>query len=225
MISVAKQVAGGVKSALGWLRETFWRFPMRILGSPFKGFDEMKTEKRGSYAFAFAVLIFSALLNIVEYVYTGFLINYNNAYYISSVYLAMVTLFPVALFVTGNWSITTLLDGKGKYSIIFMTMMYAIYPMCLLRVVALVLSNVLTLDEMAFVTAIQVIGAAMFALYLFVGLTVIHEYTFSKSVGSVLLTIAAMMVIAFILMLALSLVADVGEFITVFSREFALKYL
>ncbi len=223
-MSMARTAVRGVRTALDRFVEVFWRFPMRILGSPFKGFDEMKNEGRGSFAFAWVTLVFSALLNIIEYVYAGFLINYNNPYMISSVFLAFVTLFPVALFITGNWSITTLLDGKGRYSIIFMTMMYAIYPMCLLRVVALLLSNVLTLDEMAFVTAIQIIGMVAFGLYLFVGLTVIHEYTFSKSVGSILLTIVAMMIISFILMLALSLIADVGEFGYVFSKEFMLKY-
>lgn len=203
---------------------TLWRFPMRVLSSPFKGFDEMKTEKRGSYAFAFFVLAFSALLGVCEYVYTGFLINKNNPYDVSSLYLTLVTLFPVALFVTANWSVTTLLDGKGRYGEIFMAMMYALYPMCLLRLAALLLSRILALDEMAFVYALQAIGAALFGLYLFVGLIVVHEYTFTKGVGSVLLTLAAMMVIAFILMLFFSLVADVWDFLTVLSRELLLKF-
>ncbi len=206
------------------LRDTFLRFPAHILASPFKGFDELKSERRGSYGFAFATLLFSALLNILEFVYTGFLINYTNPYMISSLYLAMVTIFPVALFATGNWSITTLMDGKGTLGVIFQTTMYAMYPMCWLRLAALLLSNVLSLDEMAFVTALRVIGAAAFALYLFVGLTVVHEYTFSKSVGSVLLTVAAMMVIIFVLTLTLSLFADVYEFFATVVKELTLKY-
>lgn len=224
-MNTAMQTGGGrLKAAWHWLGETFYRFPMRIIGRPFKGFDEMKYEKRGSYVFAFFVLIFSALLNVMEYVYLGFLINMGNPYYINSLFLALVTLFPVALFVTGNWSITTLLDGKGTYGYIFMTTMYALFPMCVLRLIAMILSNVLTLDEMAFVTAMQVIGGVLFVLYLFVGITVVHEYTFTKSLGSMLLSIVAMAVITFILMLALSLVADVGEFVQTIVKELMLKY-
>lgn len=224
MSSEAKPM-GRTRHTLRWLADTFWRFPMHILAQPFKGFDEMKNEKRGSYAFAFFVLVFSCLLGPIEYVYSGFLVNYSNPYQINSLYLMLVTLFPVLLFVTGNWSVTTLLDGKGRYGEIFLTLMYALFPMCLLRLLAMILTNVLTLDEMAFVIALQTIGAVMLCLYLFIGLVVIHEYSFGKGLGSMLLTLAAIMVIVFVLMLALTLVADVVDFATIFIKELRLKYL
>jgi hypothetical protein len=199
------------------------RFPLYILGHPFKGFDEMKNEKRGSLIFCLFVLFFSCMLNVLEYVYNGFLINYNDLYKVSTLYLMMVTAFPVALFVTGNWSVTSLMNGKGKYVEIFMVTMYALYPYCILRVVALILSNVLLLDEMAIVSAIKGIGIALFAFYLFTGLVVIHEYSFGQGVIMVLLTLFAIMVIVFVLMLGFSLVADVWDFARTVWREARLK--
>ena len=185
------------------------RFPKYLLGHPFKGFDEMKSEKRGSLAFCLFVLALSCILNVLEYVYTGFLVNYNNLYRVSTLYLMAVTAFPVALLVTGNWSVTSLMNGKGKYVEIFMVTMYALYPYCILRIVALVLTNVLLLDEMAIVTAIRGIGVALFVFYLFIGLVVIHEYSFGQGIAMVLLTIFAILVIVFVLMLGFSLVSDV----------------
>ena len=208
---------------LGNIRNASWSFPMRILAHPFKGFDEMKTEGRGSFAFCLFVFLVSCLLNVLEYVYTGFLINYNDLYQVSTLYLMLVTAFPVALFVTGNWSVTTLLNGKGRFKEIFMAMMYALYPYCILRLAALVLSNYLLLDEMSVVTTLRVIGAVLFAFYLFIGLVVIHDYNFSQGVGMVLLTLAAILIIVFILMLGFSLVADVWDFLSVVWRELQLK--
>lgn len=199
------------------------RFPKYLLGHPFKGFDEMKSEKRGSLAFCLFVLALSCILNVLEYVYTGFLVNYNNLYRVSTLYLMAVTAFPVALLVTGNWSVTSLMNGKGKYVEIFMVTMYALYPYCILRIVALVLTNVLLLDEMAIVTAIRGIGVALFAFYLFIGLVVIHEYSFGQGVAMVLLTIFAILVIVFVLMLGFSLVSDVFDFLRTVWRELRLK--
>ena len=207
-----------------WLLENFWRFPTRLLMRPYKGFDAMKFEKKGSYPFAFFVLILEALISILNFVYKGFLINYENIYRINSLYLALTVLFPVGLFVLGNWCVTTLMDGKGRLGEIFLATMYAMFPMCLMQLFALLLSNVLTLDEMTMVYALQAIGAVMFGVYLFIGLTVVHEYTFARSVGAMLLTVAGMMVLVFILMLIFALVADVVDFVTVFSKEFMLKF-
>lgn len=199
------------------------RFPARVLGHPFKAFDEMRNANAGSLGFCLFVLLLSCVLNVLEYVYTGFLTNSNDIYRISTLYLMLVTAFPVLLFVTGNWSVTTLMNGKGRYVDIFMAMMYALYPYCLLRIVSLVLSNVLLLDEMSIVGALNGIGIAMFVFYLFVGLVVIHDYSFSQGVGMVLLTLFAILVIVFILMLGFSLFADVWDFFRTIWRELQLK--
>ena len=199
------------------------KFPGYLRTHPFKGFDEMKTEKKGSLAFCLFVLLFSCILNVLEYVYTGFLVNYNDIYQVSTLYLMLVTAFPVALFVTGNWSVTSLMNGKGKYVEIFMVTMYALYPYCVLRVIALILSNFLLLDEMAIVSAIKGIGIAMFAFYLFIGLVVIHEYSFTQGIAVVFLTLFAILVIVFVLMLAFSLTADVWDFLRTVWREARLK--
>ena len=215
---------GVVRRSLGWLYETFWGFPTRILMRPFKGFDAMKFEKKGSYVFAFFVLILESLISIMNFVYRGFLINYSDIYHVNSLYLALTVLFPVALFVLGNWCVTTLMNGKGKLGEIFMTIMYAMFPMCLLQLVALFLSNVLTLDEMTFVYAIESIAAILLVFYGFIGLIVVHEYGFGQSIGALILTIIAMMILVFILMLVFALVADVWDFFRIITKELMLKY-
>ncbi len=213
-----------VPKGLKWFKETFLVFPFRLLTRPFKRFDEMKFERRGSYAFAFSVLVLESLTAVMGYVYTGFLINYNDIYRVNSLYLALTVLFPVGLFVLGNWCVTTLLDGKGKLGEIFQVTMYAIFPMCLLQLLCLLLSNVLVLDEMVIVTALTAIGGVLFSVYLFIGLAVVHEYSFGRCIGSLILTLLAMMVLVFILMLLFALVSDVVDFITVLSKELMLKF-
>lgn len=55
-------------------------------------------------------------------------------------------LVPVALFCLGNWTITTLMDGKGTMRDIFTVLSYAFVPVILIRVPTAILSNVLTLN-------------------------------------------------------------------------------
>ena len=196
----------------GRILNDFWVFPARLLLRPFKRFDEMKYERAGSYPFAFFMLLLSALLSVLEFVYGGFLTNYHDIYGVDSLYLSLTVLFPVALFVVGNWCVTTLMDGKGRLGEIFMATMYAMF-----------LSNVLTLDEMTISYTVQGVGVFAFCLYLFIGLVVVHEYSFGRGVGSIVLTLLAMMVLVFILMLVFTLVADLWDFVVVFTKELMLK--
>ena len=66
-------------------------------------------------------------------------------------------------------------------------------------------------------------ASVLFAFYLFIGLIVIHDYNFSQGIGMVLLTLFAIIVIVFVLMLGFSLVADVWDFLSVVWRELQLK--
>lgn len=227
MSSVVKGSRGtsrkGFLGLLARLKTNFWSFPTYLLGRPFKGFDEMKTEGKGSLAFAVFIFVASALMNILEFVYQGFLVNRNNPYAINSIFLAMATIFPVLLFMVSNWSVTTLFEGKGRMKDIFMAMMYAMFPFLLLRILSLILTNVLTLEEMMIASTLVGIGAVLFFVYLFIGLVVVHEYSFGRAIFSLLLTLVAMMVIVFILMLLFTLAADVIDFIRVFGKELRLK--
>lgn len=205
--------------------EIFVTFPKYIIARPFKGFDEMKTEKRGSMWFAMTIFILSSLMNILDYMWSGFIFNHNNPYAFNSLYLALITIFPVLLFVLANWSVTTLMDGKGKMKEIFMTTMYAMFPLLIARIAALLLSNVLTQEEGMIIGTIRGLGSFLFFVYLFIGLVVIHEYSFSGGIAALLLTVLAMMVIQFILMLLLTLASDFISFVLSVIRELTLKYL
>ena len=58
-----------------------------------------------------------------------------------------------------------------------------------------------------------------------IGLVEVHEYGFGTAIGSLLLTLVAMMIIVFILMLLFTLAADVVDFFQVFFKALMLKIL
>ena len=80
------------------------------------------------------------------------------------------------------------------------------------------------MEEMPISTALLSIAAVAFVLYLFIGLAVIHQYSFTKCLVSLLLTVVAMGIITFILMLIFSLGSEVVQFVVTVARELSLKY-
>lgn len=213
-----------IKKILGDIKQDYFTFPLYIFSHPFKGFDEMKFEKKGKLSVALVLMAVFCIINIVKTSYTGFSINYENPYFMNSMFIVATTLLPIVLFVTGNWSVTTLMGGIGTYKEILMSNVYALYLSIYLNLIFVVLSNVLTLDEMPLAMFFTTISVVIYCLYQFIGLIVIHEFSFSKAIGAILLTFLAMAIIMFVAILLMTLIGEVVQFFVVICREIALKF-
>jgi hypothetical protein len=157
--------------------------------------------------------------------YTGFSVSryYEPDHIISVPYIMLMTLAPVLLFVAGNWSITSISDGKGTAKEIIQVYAYALYPRIILTFAGILISNFVTKEESAFATFFFIFGSVMFYFYLFIGLVVIHEYSFAKSIVMVLQTILAMLIIVFVMALFSSLVNELIQFIITIVYELRMR--
>lgn len=214
------------KSRFASIKNDFITFPSYIIWSPFKGFDDMKYYRMGKLHYAYVMMAVYCLFKMCDTLFKGFAFTmyYAETRYINVPYMALMTVTPVALFVVGNWSITAITDGKGRLREIFMVYAYALYPKIILSVIGLVISNVITVDERVFATFFYAFADICFWIYLFVGLIVIHEYTFTKAVIMMVLTFVSMAIIAFVAALLSSLWGEFATFIQVVFTELRMKF-
>ena len=90
------------------------KFALYCTTHPLDGFWDLTHEKRGTYAAANTILFLTLLIRVLKLRYTSFIFitvyweGINIFLYIASV------VFPLAMFVVGNWGLTTLFDGKGR---------------------------------------------------------------------------------------------------------------
>ena len=88
------------------------KFAFYCLSHPLDGFWDLTHEKRGTYAAANTILILTLIIRVMKLRYTSFLFlevyweDLNIFLYLASV------IFPLALWVVGNWGLTTLFDGE-----------------------------------------------------------------------------------------------------------------
>ncbi len=207
------------------LKRNFIDFPLYVISSPFKAFDDIKYQNMGKKHFAVVMLLLFVVYNICDQVFKGFIVAkyYVKTPFINIPYTAAISLLPILLFVVANWSITSITDGKGKMKEILIVVTYALYPKIILSFIGLILSNVVTIEEVAFVDFFMSFGNVAFGLYLFIGLVIIHEYTFTKSVVMVILTIFSMLIIVFVIGLLLSLSTEVYFFFYTVFKELMIR--
>lgn len=199
------------------------KFVLYILQHPIDGFWEMKFEKRGSYKVAGALLLIALLTSIFHRQVRSFIFNSTYNVPLNIFQQIRIILFPIILFCLANWAITTLMDGKGSMKEIFFVTCYSLTPMILFNVISPIISHLFSMNESAYLAIIDGAGIGWTFLMIFIGIQVIHEYSFSKMISTLLLTGISAAIIIFILLLFFSLLQEIGSFFYTIYREISLR--
>ena len=185
-----------------------FKFAFYCMTHPLDGYWDLTHEKRGSLAVANTILILTLVARIASLQFTSFI--FNQVYWPEVnifLYLGSIV-FPLALWVVGNWALTTLFDGKARLPQIYMATCYAMLPYPLFQFPLIIFSNVVTVNEAEFYTLINTIVLVFCAIYIVVAMMQIHEYTMSKTILFTAFSIFAMLVIVFILLLFFSMISQ-----------------
>ena len=200
-------------------KEQYISTPFSVMFRPFRSFEEMKTEGRGSYLVALSFIVIYSVIKVIEYNATGFIVNENNIQAFNGFIEFMGLFLPLILLISSNWSISTLTNGKGSFKEITMIVGYSIFPLIIASVIALIFSNVMIMPEAYIYSLILVIGFVFTAFNLLVGLIVMHDFTLGEAVKSILLSVVSFMIQIFVLLLLYSLLLQLIGFISVIGTE------
>lgn len=185
-----------------------FKFAFYCMTHPLDGYWDLTHEKRGSLAVANTILILTLVARITSLQFTSFI--FNQVYWPEInifLYLGSIV-FPLALWVVGNWALTTLFDGKARLPQIYMATCYAMLPYPLFQFPLIIFSNMVTVNEAEFYSLINTIVLVFCAAYIVIAMMQIHEYTMSKTILFTLFSIFAMLVIVFILLLFFSMISQ-----------------
>ena len=183
-----------------------------VIFHPFDGFWDLKHEKRGSARGATFWLLITALAFVYNTAGRGYLADPSEgggSYY----FAAMSIIMPVLLWSLGNWCLTTLFDGEGTLKDVYIATCYSLIPLPLLMVPSVMLTNVMSNDELDIVSMLYSIGIFWFVLLVFFGMMVTHDYTLGKNVLTTLGSIIGVAFIVFVTALFSALVLKVYTFI------------
>ncbi len=192
------------------------KFSLYCMTHPIDGFWDLTHEKRGSYAAANTILIISIFVRIIKLKYTSFV--FLNVYWEDInifLYIASI-LFPLALWVVGNWALTTLFDGKGRLGQVYMATCYGFAPYPIIQIPLMIASNMVTIEEGQFYQVLSVISLVYCAFLVIMAMGQIHEFSLGKNILFTVATLFAMLVMVFILMLFFSMVTQgVSYFVSI----------
>lgn len=185
------------------------KFGFYCMSHPLDGFWDLTHEKRGTYAAANTILIATLMIRVLKLRYTSFVVAPPVYWEGVNIFMILASvLFPLALWVVGNWALTTLFDGKGRLGQVYMATCYGMLPYPVVMVPLTIFSNFVTVDEAAFYTTLSVIALLYAGILIVVAMGQIHEYGMGKNLLFTVATLFAMLVMIFILMLFFSMISQ-----------------
>ena len=188
---------------------------LRVLGHPSDAFYEIRYREAGSVALSLLCVIAFAACYTTNRIFASFVVNDVDPRAVNGLTELSAILLLVILFAAGNWSVTCLMSGEGRFRDIITAVGYSLIPMIITYVLATVVSQFIASGEEIFYSVIIYFGTAWAAVLLLVGVMTIHNYTLAKTLVTLILTVLSMFVIIFVTLL----LADMMNQVAVFFRS------
>jgi hypothetical protein len=197
--------------------------PFYTMVHPFNGFWEMKYEQKGRLKVVFGILLLMVAFTIIKRQYSGFVVNFSNPMELNSINELKFIIVPFLLWCVANWSLTTLMDGEGKFTDIVKATGYALLPFVLIYIPQTLYSNIITNNESTFYYLMDAIAFLWFIWLLFVGTMTVHQYTAQKTIVTMLLTLIVIGIILFLGVLFFSMIQQMVNFVTSIYQEISFR--
>ena len=184
------------------------KFGFYCITHPIDGFWDLTHEKRGTMAAANTILFATVFMRIISLKYTSFIFNDINWEEVNILLYVATIIFPLALWVVGNWALTTLSDGKGRLNQVYMATCYGMLPYPIVQLFLMLFSNIVTVDEAGFYTTVGTITLVYCAILIVCAMGQIHEYRAGKNIMFTIFSLFAILVEIFILLLFFSMISQ-----------------
>lgn len=195
------------------------KFGFYCITHPIDGFWDLTHEKRGTMAAANTILFATVFIRIISLKYTSFIFNDINWEEVNILLYVATIIFPLALWVVGNWALTTLSDGKGRLNQVYMATCYGMLPYPIVQLFLMLFSNIVTVDEAGFYTTVGTITLVYCAILIVCAMGQIHEYRAGKNIMFTIFSLFAILVEIFILLLFFSMISQGVAYIVSLVKE------
>lgn len=194
-------------------------YPFQMMTHPIETCNDIKYEKRGSLALANIIAFLFFILRLLTATSTGFIFNINSGDKINVWAILLSTIGLILLWCVSGWSLSTLMDGEGRFGDIYILTCYSMIPEVLFRLPLILMSNIIIIEEYGLITILEIIITGWCYLLLFLSTMVVQQYTVLKTVMMCIFTVIGIMAILFLAVLLFSLFQQFYIFIKTVAAE------
>lgn len=189
-----------------------WKYFGYTLTHPMDGFYWIRHKEYGSVGIAILMMVLFSFSFSLNRLFSSFVVNDMDKRDVNTPAELVGIMLFFLLICVGNWSITCLMNGEGRFKDIVIAVGYGITPATVGLTLATIVSQFIADNEEAFFTLIIAVGVALAVILILMGIMQMHNYTLGKTLLTLLLTFVAVLIIIFLVLLLVSLIGQVITF-------------
>ncbi len=164
----------------------------RVSLHPIDAYYDLKLDNSiwfSSCIYVAAFIVFAAYMVGRSYLYAPYQVGFYTPFYIFSLFFA-----PVALWVLGNYMVSTISEGEGSLRQVFCCTAYAFAPFVIFMPFVIASTYIFTYNEAFVVDTFTAVIVACSGLNLFLMVKEVHDYSLRDTIKNVLITLFFMAV-------------------------------
>ena len=199
------------------------RVALRTAIHPFESLQDIKSKNMGSVKIATVFMLLFYVATILTDLVGGFMFKITDLSNFNAILPLIGTVGIVLLWTVANWLVCILFEGKGRIKEIYCATCYSLMPLIIYNFAYIILSNVLIPSANSPFEMFGNICYILTAVLLLLSITIIHDFSFFKAIGTALATVLGMAIVAFVLFSMLTLWQEILGFILSVFNEVTLR--
>lgn len=198
------------------------KYAGKILGRPLNASWFLVRENHASVASATTILLTASVVSLLQARFTGFIFN-ATAEYVNIILELLKIILPVMLFCVCNWCVTSLLNGEGNFRAIYIGTCYSLTPIIIFYPFAILLSNVMVLEEGDFFSIFIMLGLVLTFLLIYATNMRIHDYGAGFALLELFITLVVIVLVVFLAILFFALCQQMFDFVSRLLEEISTR--
>lgn len=190
---------------------------------PFDSFKAIKYYNLGSPLLATVFLALFYITKVTATLSGGFMYKTVDIDAFNSFFTLLGSGGIVILWAICNYGVCILFEGKGSVKGIYCATCYSLAPMIIYYIAYIILSHTVIPDTNEGFGLLSTVATAIMVVFILIAVTVIHEFSFFKSIGTAVVTVIGMLIVAFAMFLMFTLLQDLVAFVLGIVNEITLR--
>lgn len=196
---------------------------LKLISHPIDCFNNIKNYGLDSVPIATLILFLFYIAQISKKLFPSFMYNRVDLSEFNSIYTVLGSVGLLLLYVIVNYAVCELFGGKGTLKQIYCSSCYCLIPLIMSSFLYVFLSYIIVPSSNSGLTLITSLFTGVFVIYLLLSITVIHDVSFFKAIGLMLMVVVGIGISIFVLFAVMSLAQDLIGFVTGVIKEATLR--
>lgn len=170
----------------------------KFLKHPIDSFYELHWENKPGIAAATILYILIFVIQVIRIYYSGFIFNDVDLQNVSIFAEGLKIFIPLLLWIVMNYLVSNITEGEGRFRDIYVGTAYALSPYIVFSIPLVLLSNVLTLNEIFLYDFGFKLAIVWSIVLIYIMIVQIHDYSYFSALANIFTTLFSMVIVVLV---------------------------